>query len=59
MILNNNLFIFLENSFYLKFSVSGELLEIKKLSSKINSKPVVIKNSILYLNNKNKLVVLN
>ena len=59
MILNNSLFIFLENSFYLKFSVSGELLEIRKLSSKMNTQPVVIKDSILYLNNKNKLVILN
>ena len=55
---NNNILIFLKNSYLLKFSIYGDLSEIKKLPSKIKSYPIVINGNILYLNNKNKIIVI-
>ncbi len=56
---NNNLFLFLNNSYLVKISINGEIIEINKLPSKIRSLPIFINDSILYLNNKNKLIVLD
>jgi len=58
-ILNNKIYILLKNSYFLKFSEAGILEEVEKLSSKINSKPIFIDGSMLYLNNKNKLIVID
>ena len=55
----NNLFIILENSYFLKLDISGELLDINKFNSKMKSNPIFINNSILYLNSKNKLLAVN
>ena len=41
-----------------EFDLMGNLEEIFKLPTKINSNLVFINNSILYLDNKNKLVIL-
>ena len=57
--INNEIFIFLENSYVVKFSINGKLNDIYKLPKKINSDPIFIKNFIYYLNNKNKLVILD
>ena len=51
-IVNDNILIFLKNSYLLEFSIFGELLNVKKLPSKIKSQPIFIENSILYLNKK-------
>jgi len=59
MLLNSEIFIFLENSFILNFENNGELKEVKKLPSKIYSSPILIDNSILYLNLRKKLIILN
>ena len=59
MLLNNEIFIFLENSFILNFENNGELIEVKKLPSKIYSSPILIDSSILYLNLGKKLIILN
>ena len=59
MILNNKIFIFLKNSKVVIFDLNGTFLEIRKLPSKINTSPISIDSSILYLNNKSKLVVIN
>ena len=56
---NNNLFIVLENSYFLKLDISGELLDINKFNSKMKSSPIFVDNSILYLNPKNKLLGIN
>ena len=56
---NNNLFIILKNSYFLKFDINGELLDIGKLNSKMKSNPIFVKNSILYLDFKNKLLAVN
>ncbi len=57
--MNNNIFIFLKNSYLLKFNVNGNLLDVKKLPSKIKSDPIIIDKSILYLDKKNKLSIIN
>ena len=58
-ILNNKLFIFLQNSYYLKLELNGNLIELKKLPSKMTSQPIVINGSLIYLSTKNRLVMLN
>ncbi len=58
-IVNNSLYIFLTNSYLLKFSKEGKIKVINKLNNKINSIPIFVDDSILYLNNKNQLIVLN
>ena len=59
LIMNNNIFIFLDNSYYLKFNIEGKLLEINKLPSKIKTHLINIDSSLLYINKKNKLVIIN
>ena len=58
-LLNDEIYIFLDNSFILNFKNNGQLNQIKKLPSKINTFPIVIDSSILYLNLKKKLIVVN
>ena len=58
-IINNDIFLFLDNSYLVKFSSLGKIKEINKLPSKLNSFPIFINDSIIYLNNKNKLLLLN
>ena len=55
MILNNNLFIFLNNSFIIKFNLNGNIEKVKKLPSKINTYPILVNNRILYIDFKNKI----
>ena len=59
MILSNKIFIFLNNSNILIFDINGKFQRKMKLPSKIHSFPISIENSILFLDNKNKLIVLN
>ncbi|MBL6785884.1 MAG: PQQ-binding-like beta-propeller repeat protein [Candidatus Pelagibacter bacterium] len=59
MILNSQIFIFLENSYVLKFKMNGSIDNIYKLPSKIKSQPIIIDESILFLNKKNNLVIIN
>ena len=56
-VLNNRLFIFLKNSYVVKFSINGVIEDIFKLPKKINSLPIYINKSIVYLNNKNKVII--
>ena len=58
-IINNNILIFLQNSYTLKYDITGELLDIIKLPSKINSFPIFVEDSIFYLNKKKRLLVVN
>ena len=57
--LNNKISIFLKNSYFLKLNVKGNLEEVYKLPSKINSQPIFIDNSMLFLNKNNKLIILD
>ena len=59
MIVDDKIFIFLENSFVLKFSKEGNLNEIEKLPSKINSNPIFINSSLIFIDKKNKVSVIN
>ena len=59
MILDSSIFVFLKNSKVLNFDINGKFIEIRKLPSKIKTFPISIDGSILFLNNKNRLVILN
>ena len=59
MLINNNIFIFLKNSYILKLNIDGELKKVFKLPSKISSKPILIDDSILFINEKKKLFIVN
>ena len=59
MILNSEIFVFLKNSSILKFDINGNFKILLKLQAKLKSNPISIQNSILYLNNNNRLIVLN
>ncbi len=58
-IVNNELFIFLENSYLVRFRSNGKINKIVKLPAKLGTTPIFINNSILYLSKKNKLIILN
>jgi hypothetical protein len=58
-ILNNRLFIFLKNSYLLNFNINGKLEDINKLPSKINSSPIIIDDSILFLDTKKKITIID
>ncbi len=59
MIANDKIFVFLNNSFLLKFKINGDLEEISKLPSKINTQPIFINSSMLYLDKKNKISIID
>lgn len=59
MLINNNIFIFLKNSYILIFEINGKIKDVRKLPSSPNSFPIIINNSILYLDKKNKLIILD
>ena len=58
-IVNNNLFFFLNDSRLLKLGLNGNFKELIEINSKINSNILFVDNSILFLNNKNKLIMLD
>ena len=59
MIVNNNIFIFLKNSFLLKFDFNGKIKNISKLPNKLNTFPIIVDSSIVYFDFKNRLSVVN
>ena len=58
-IVNNNLFVFLRNSYLVKFTRKAKIQNINKLPVNLGSFPIFINDSIIYLDQKNKLVVLD
>ena len=56
---NNNLLIFLNNSYLVAFNKNAKIEKIEKLKSKLGTSPIFINKSILFLNKNNKLIVLN
>ena len=58
-LINSQLFVFLDNAFVVKLSLEGVIKDIFKLPKKINSNPIFIENTLIYINNKNKIVILN
>ena len=59
MLVNNDFLFFLNNSYILYFNIKGKLKEIKKLNSKISSEPIFVNSTLLYLDKKNRLRLLN
>ncbi len=59
MLVNNKITIFLKNSYIVNFNINGSIEEVRKLPAKINSQPIIINNSILFIDKKNKLIVLD
>ena len=59
MLMNSKLFIFLENSYVLKLEIDGNINKIFKLPTKIKSYPILINESLIYLDKKNKISILN
>ena len=56
---NNEIIVFLKNSYILSFNVDGKLKYVRKLPSKINTQPILIDNSILFLDKKNKIIIVD
>ena len=56
---NDDLMIFLKNSYILRFDIRGNLKEVDKLPSKILSSPIFVNRKVLYFDTKKKLVVLD
>ena len=56
---NNSILIFLKNSYVVKFDVNGTIKEIFKLPIKMNSNPKIINNSLIYLDKKNKIIIID
>ena len=59
MLINDKIFVYLKNSYVLKFNIKGDLLEIVKLPTKLNSNPIIINNKILFVDIKNKLIAID
>ena len=58
-IANEKILIFLENSYVLTFNLYGTLEKIKKLPSKLNTFPILVDGSIIYINKRNKIIIIN
>ncbi len=58
MMINNKIFIFLKNSYLLKFRSDGKIKEIQKFSAGIKSLPIIIDNALYFLDKKNKLMII-
>ena len=58
-IANNDLLIFLKNSYVLRFTIEGELKNIYRLPSKIKTYPIFIDTKMLFVDLKKKLFVIN
>ena len=59
VLVNDSIFIFLDNSYLLKFNIYGELNEVSKLPVKLNSQPIFINQTIIYSNFNNKISVID
>ena len=59
VLVNDSIFIFLDNSYLLKFNIYGELNEVSKLPVKLNSQPIFINQKIIYSNFNNKISVID
>ena len=59
MLVNNEIYIFLKNSHLIKLSINGNINEIVKLPSSLNTYPIFANGHLVYLNKKNQIIVLN
>ena len=58
-LVNNNLMIILNNSYFVSFYKNGKINEIQKLKRKLETAPVFIKQSIIFLDKNKRITVLN
>ena len=58
-LVNDKIYVYLKNSYIIKFSLDGEIKIIQKLPDLIKSDPIFINRSMLYLNKNNKLIIYN
>lgn len=58
-LINSKLYVFLENSYIVKFFAQGHIDDVQKLPSKISSSPIFINDSMIYINNSNRLIILD
>tara|TARA_B100001063_G_C16774082_1_gene563798 strand:+ start:1349 stop:2668 length:1320 start_codon:yes stop_codon:yes gene_type:complete len=59
MLINNKIYVFLREPLLAKININGNIENINKLPVKIKSSPMIIDSSILYLNLKNKITIIN
>ena len=59
LFINNEIVMFLENSYLIKFEINGKLKEVRKLPSKMITHPIIINNTVMFIDNKNRLNILN
>ena len=52
---NNKLFILLKNSYFLTVDLNGKLTSVRKLPTNIASNPIIVENSLIYLDNKYRI----
>ena len=58
MMANDKILILLKNSYFLEININGNLENVFKFKNKINSNIVFLNRSILYLDSKNKIVII-
>jgi len=58
-IVNNSIYLFLEDHYIVRINFNSEIEEVYNIKSNLNSNPIFIDNALLYVNNKNKLIILN
>ncbi len=58
-IANKKILIFLKNSYILTFNLYGKLEKINRLPAKLNTFPIFINGSIIYIDKNNKIIILN
>ncbi len=59
MMADDRLIIFLNNSYYLKTNIYGEIIEIKKLPSVLNSNQIIVNGFLIFINKQNKIYMVN
>ena len=59
MMADDRLIIFLNNSYYLKTNIYGEIIEIKKLPSALNSNQILVNGFLIFINKQNKIYMVN
>ena len=59
VIAENKINIFLQNSYVLKLSPSGKMLDIVKLPSKLKTYPIFFQKNLIFIDKKNKISIVN
>ena len=59
ILVNNQIYIFLKNSYIIQVDMDGNISSIQKLKESVNSIPIFIDSSLVYLDSKNKLIIVD